>query len=85
MNTMNALHVAHNDEHHDYNKSDFVCHIENRRDAVLIAHSQEAVDIVRALSIVLDDLPGEAAQRLHFTASEFLKKINTARNSGRLE
>lgn len=81
MNLIPAQHVAYNDERHDYNKSEFVCMVENRPKALLFAHAQEAFDFVRALAPVLDSFPGEAAQRLSFEASELLRKLDTGRNS----
>lgn len=77
MNILKAQHVAHNDERHDYNKSGFVCYVDNRSDARLFHNAQEAVDLVRAFALVLDELPGDSARSIKMQADDLLRRLNT--------
>lgn len=76
MNTLNALHVAHNDEHHDYSKSGFVCHLQSHRDALLIENAEEAIGFVRAFSLLYDELPGDEARRVKLQADSLLRRVD---------
>lgn len=77
MNLLKVQHVAqYNDEHHDYNKSGFVCHIASRQDARLFANAEEAVGLVRAFALVLDELPGDSARSIKMQVDDLLRRVD---------